>query len=68
MNTLKGTINTTTVNGNEYKVWADFIARGTFAEDESGTVKQISWSGYIHNDLTIRKAIAQNFGLQTFRK
>lgn len=57
-----------TVNGKNYKVWSDYIYRGTFAEDESGTVKAISHSGYIHNDLTVRKAIAIAFGLQSFRK
>lgn len=65
---MKGTVRTTTVSGNEYKVWSDFVARGTFAEAKDGTVKQISWSGYINNDLTVRKAIAVHFGLTSFRK
>lgn len=65
---MKGTVRTTTVGGKEYKVWSDFNARGTFAEAEDGTVKQISWSGYIHNDLTVRKAIAVQFKLNSFRK
>lgn len=56
------------VNGKTFKVWSDFIMRGTFAEDENGTVKQISYSGYIRNDLTVRKAIATAFNLPTFRK
>ena len=65
---MKGQIRTTTIAGKQYKVWSDFIARATFAEDESGTIKAISTSGYIHNDLTVRKAIACVFGLSTFRK
>ena len=56
------------VAGRQFKVWSDFMARATFAEDESGTVKKLSGSGYIHNDLTVRKAIACKFQLPTFRK
>lgn len=59
---------TTHVNGKKFEVWGDFIKRGTFAKDENGTVKQLSASGYISNDLTVRKAIAIKFGLSTFRK
>lgn len=65
---MRNNLRTTTVGGKEYKVWSDFIARGTFAEAEDGTVKQISWSGYISNDLTVRKAIAIQFKLNSFRK
>lgn len=65
---MKGEIRTTTVAGKQYKVWSDFSARSTFAEDEAGTIKAISSSGYIHNDLTVRKAIARVFHLSTFRK
>lgn len=65
---MKGEIRTTTVAGNQYKVWSDFIARATFAENEDGVVKAIRSGGYIHNDLTVRKAIANSFGLSTFRK
>lgn len=57
-----------TVMGMQYKVWGDFIARGCFAEGPDGQVKQISWSGYITRDLTVRKAIACQFGLASFRK
>lgn len=56
------------VAGMPFKVWSDFIKRGTFAEAEDGTVKQISGSGYISNDLTIRKEIAIRFNLPTFRR
>ena len=57
-----------TVQGKTYKVWSDFIQRATYAEAEDGTVKQISGSGYIHKDITVRKAIATRFGLASFRK
>ena len=65
---MKGQITEHTVAGQIYKVWGDFITRGTFAENADGEVKQISWSGYISNDLTVRKAIATSFGLSTFRR
>lgn len=59
---------TAIVNGDEYLVWGDFIRRGTMAQDKDGNVKQISYSGYINNDLTVRKAIANTWNLPTFRK
>ena len=65
---MRGTVTEHTVAGKTYKVWGDFIARGTFAEAEDGTVKQISWGGYINNDLTVRKAIARAYNTGTFRK
>ena len=65
---MKGTIRTTTVQGQTYEVWSDFNARGTYAKNADGVVKMISSSGYIHNDLTVRKAIAVCFGLRSFRK
>ena len=66
---MKGTIRTTTVNGTIYEVWSDFIERATFAKNtETNEVKAISSSGYIKNDLTVRKAIACVFHLSTFRK
>ena len=65
---MTGTIRTTTVAGKTYEVWSDFIKRGTFARNEDGEVKQISGSGYIHNDLTVRKAISIVFQTGTFRK
>lgn len=63
-----GTIYTTTVEGNVYRYWSDFIRRGSFAEDEEGNRKQIKGSGYITKDLTARKAIACVFGHKSFRK
>lgn len=66
---MKGSIRLTSVNKIGFEVWGDFIARGTFAKNlETGEVKQISYSGYINNDLTVRKAIANAFKLPTFRK
>lgn len=64
-----GTVRTFTVNGTEYSVWSDFIARSTFAKNtETDEIKTIRSGGYIHNDLTVRKAIAAVFHLPTFRK
>lgn len=66
---MTGTIHTTTVQGTTYEHYADFIKRGTFARNnETGEVKQISYHGYISNDLTVRKAIASAFNLDSFRK
>ena len=65
---MKGQITIHQVAGKQFKVWADFIKRATYAEDENGNVKMIRGSGYINNDLTVRKAIAWAFGLPTFRK
>lgn len=65
---IKGKTTTTTVASKIYTVWSDFITRGTFAENETGEVKQISFRGYITNDLTVRKAIQAVFELDTFRK
>ena len=58
----------TMVNGVKFKVWSDFIARRTFAENEDGDARIIKSAGYISNDLTIRKAIALAYNLPTFRK
>ena len=56
------------VNGKKYQVWSDFNKRATFAEDENGNVKKLCGGGYIHKDITVRKAIACIFKLSTFRK
>lgn len=56
-----------TVASQNFEVYSDYIVRGTFAV-ANGIVKQISFGGYISNELTIRKAIARTFGLATFRK
>ena len=65
---MKNLIEQTTVNGKTYEVWSDFRKRGTFAKDENGETKQISYSGYVSKDLTVRKAIQLAFQLDTFRK
>lgn len=65
---MTGTVRTTYVGGKQYKVWSDFIKRATFAENEAGEIKMLRGNGYIHNDLTVRKAIASAFGLSSFRK
>lgn len=62
------TIRTTTVQGQTYEVWSSYIDRCTYAKNASGEIKKLSASGYIHKDLTVRKAIAAAFGLNSFRK
>lgn len=64
---MKSNVRMVTVAGQEFEVYSDYIARGTFAT-ANGTTKQISFSGYVSNDLTTRKAIACAFGLATFRR
>ena len=56
------------MNGEEYLVWGDYSMSGTMAKNKDGVVKQISYGGYVTNDLTVRKAIQNHFGLPTFRK
>lgn len=58
----------TTVKGETYIVWDNFAARSTYAQNESGEAKVIKSHGYISNDLSVRKAIASAFGLDSFRK
>lgn len=65
---MRGQIYTTTVEGKIYRYWSDFIQRATFAESEDGDVIRIHGNGYIHKDLTVRKAIAAAFGHKTFKK
>ena len=66
---MAGRTTMTMVNGTTFEVWSDFIAKATFAlNTESGEVKPIQRGGYIHNVLTVRKAIAAAWGLPTFRK
>ena len=60
---------THTVQGREYMVWSDTTTRATYAQDlGSLEMRRIYGGGYITNDLTIRKAIANKFGLKSFRK
>lgn len=65
---MKSAVTEHTVMGKTYKVWSDYIKRGTYAMDENGTEKRICGGGYISKDLSIRKAIANTFGLESFRK
>lgn len=66
---MTGTIRITTINGITFEVWSDFMVRGTFAKNtQTGETKKIQGSGYIHKDLTVRKAIALVFQMPTFRK
>lgn len=65
---MTGRINETSIKGESFTYWADFIKRCTYAKNSSSEVKVISHSGYINNDLTVRKAITHAFGLPTFRK
>lgn len=65
---MTGTIRTTSVQGITYEVWSDFGTRSTYAKNPAGETKRISAGGYIHKDLTVRKAIAAAFGHNSFRK
>lgn len=66
---MTSNVTTATVNGKTFQVWSDYIKRGTFARcEETGEVQMLCGGGYIHKDLTVRKAIANAFGLPTFRK
>lgn len=62
------TIRQYTVAGKTYKVFADFVNRGTYAQNEDGITKRIYGGGYITKDLTVRKAISYAFQTGTFRK
>lgn len=67
-NEAEGSRTKTKVSNQEFEVWGDFRKRGTMAKNlKTGEIKQISYSGYISNDITVRKAIAQKFGLPSFR-
>lgn len=62
------TIHTTQVSGKTFNFWSDYRYSGTLAQDlETGEIKKIYGGGYIHKDLTVRKAIAYNFSLLTFK-
>lgn len=66
---LCGASKNVTVMGAEFRVFSDFISRGTYAVNEkTGEMKQIHWNGYVSKDLTVRKEIAEAFGLPSFRK
>ena len=65
---MTGEIRTTSVEGKEYTVWSDFIKKCTYAMDNTGNKKAIRTSGYMHNELAVRKAIAIVFHHKTFKK
>lgn len=66
---MTGTIKTTTVMGVTYEVWSDFIKRATFAKNiDTQEIKKIHGSGYLKNDLSIRKAISMAYETESFRK
>jgi hypothetical protein len=66
MKTIKKVVR---VQGTEYSVWSDFTKRATYAEQiQTGEIKGISGSGYISNELSVRKAIAKAWMLDSFRK
>ena len=65
---MKSAITVHQVAGKQFKVWADYIMRAMYAQDEAGEVRMIRGSGYLNKDLSIRKAIANSFRLETFRK
>ena len=65
---MRNKCKTTTVAGIKFTYCADFILRGMVAtNEETGEEKVIIHSGYATKELTIRKAIADVFGLPTFR-
>lgn len=59
---------TTTVHGETFTAWDNYLYRGTFAQNEAGEVRKIKAHGYISSDLNLRKAIAKSFNLKSFRK
>lgn len=58
---MQTTPKTITVNGQDYKVYSDFIARATYAEAQDGTKKALRTSGYLRNEASIKKAIKAIF-------
>lgn len=66
---MKSNIKATTVMGIEFEVYSDFMKKGTYATNKAtGETKCIAGGSYLRNDLTIRKAIACMFRLESFRK
>lgn len=58
---MKANVRNIEFNGCQFTVWSDYIARGTFAENEKGEVKQLIGSGYISAERTVKKAIKREF-------
>ena len=66
---LESDVHETTVQGVTYEWWCDYVSRSTKALDtETGEERRVRTSGYLSNDLSVRKAIAAAFGLGSFRK
>ena len=70
---MTGTVRTTSVQGITFEVWNDFITRSTWTRPFDGECwdwgkKELSRSGYVKNDLNIRKRIALLYGLKSFKK
>lgn len=60
---------TTTIQGETWLVWNNYARRSTEARRaEGGETRTIKSMGYLSNDLSVRKAIAASFGLDSFRK
>ena len=65
---MKNARGTTQVAGIEFSIFSDFALRGMIARSNAtGEERIIKRSGYLSNDLSIRKAVAAAFGLTTFR-
>ena len=65
----KETLDQTKVAGVQFIYWPDYIDRSMYAQNcDTMAIKKICGSGYISNDLTVRKAIASAFNLETFRR
>ena len=66
---LEGDVHETTVQGETYEYWCNFVGRNTYALRVSdGDYAVIKDSGYLSRDLSVRKAIAASFGLGSFRR
>lgn len=54
---MQSTAKNITVNGKNYKVYSDYIARATYAEAEDGTKLTLRTSGYMSSERSIKKTI-----------
>lgn len=58
---MKANVRNIEVNGRNFKVWSDFIQRGTFAENENGEIKRLCGGGYISAERTVKREIKRVF-------
>lgn len=58
---MKANVRNIEVNGRNFKVWSDFIQRGTFAENENGEIKRLRGGGYISAERTVKREIKRVF-------